>query len=270
MPRLIDIFIPYWGDFFLAKEAVDSVINQTSKNWRLIIADDCYPSQELQKYCKQLNHPQVTYIRHKKNKGITNNFNFCIDKAGSEYCVIMGCDDRLLPNFVETALGNIRSADFYQPNVEVINANGKVYLPLADRIKRMLRPKKTGTYSGEKLAASLCRGNWLYFPSIVWKTETLKKYRFDPKYKIAEDVVVELNMILEGASLYIDNSTTFQYRRFAESLSSKEKSKNGVRFQEESEVYNHFAKKFRDVGWYKAARSAKIRITSRLHQLLAN
>ena len=32
-------------------------------------------------------------------------------------------------------------------------------------------------------------------------------------------------MIIDGASLYFDTTETFQYRRFAESLSSKEKVK---------------------------------------------
>jgi hypothetical protein len=132
----------------------------------------------------------------------------------------------------------------------------------------MLQPKKSGVYKGEKLAASLCRGNWLYFPSILWKTSAIKKYGFDNSYKIAEDVVLELNTIKDGGSLYFDKYTTFHYRRFSKSLSSVEKSKGGVRFREESTVYNHFAKEFRAISWKKAALNAKLRITSRIHQYM--
>lgn len=266
----IDIFIPYWGDFELLQKAVSSVLQQTSTAWHLTIVDDHSPIKEAEAYYSGLKDQRITYIRHKENVGITKNFNFCISQAKEEYCVIMGCDDMLLPAYVETALSHIGSADMYQPQVDVINANGESYLPLTDRVKRLLRPRKPGFYAGEPLAASLCHGNWLYFPSIVWKTTLVQKYPFDESYSIVEDVVVELTAILNGAQLYLDSATTFQYRRFAESLSSKEKAKNGVRFNEEPAVYSHFSKVFNDAGWHHAARSAHYRITSRLHKLIAN
>lgn len=265
----IDILLPYWGDFGLFKQTVESVLAQTSSDWHLSIFDDHYPSLEAQAYCTSLNDPRITYLRHEKNIGITNNFNFAVTAARADYCSIIGCDDILLPTYVEVALRNIGPADFYQPGVEIIDADGNTHLPLGDRIKRILQPRKPGSYSGEPLATSLCHGNWLYFPSIVWKTSSLKRYTFDAKYKIVEDLVVELNLIKDGGALYFDkDNVTFQYRRFAESLSSKEKTKGGVRFHEEAEAYQQFATTFNQLRWHRAARAARLRITSRLHQLM--
>ena len=269
MKNRIDIIIPYWGEFSLLKQAVDSVLEQTSDAWHLTILDDHYPDETAKNYYSKINDKRITYIRHCKNIGITNNFNYAIKHASAPFCVIMGCDDKLLPNYVETALKNINEADFYQPGVQVIDAKSNVYLPLVDKIKRLLHPKKSCVLAGEKLAMSLCHGNWLYFPSIVWRTSTLKKYSFDPRYKILQDVIIELTMIIDGASLCFDSTETFQYRRFADSLSSKEKSKNGIRFNEEKEVYNNFANKFKDINWKKASFAAKTRITSRAHGLLS-
>ena len=264
----VDILMPYWGEFRFAKETVDSVLAQTDPDWRLVIADDCYPSNELAEYCASLVDNRITYIRHEKNLGITANFNFCVSQATAKYCVIIGCDDRLLPTYVERAISQIDDCEFYQPGVEVIDAQDAVYLPLVDRVKRILRPRKAGVYQGEKLATSLCRGNWLYFPSIMWRTETLRSHPFDPKYKIVEDVVVELNMIIDGARLMVDNMVTFQYRRFDESLSSKEK--GGIRFYEESSVYNSFAESFRKIGWKKASHTARLHLLSRMHDLFSS
>lgn len=264
----VDVLLTFWGDIELLKRAVESVLAQTEKDWRLMVFDDCYPSKETAKYFAALDDKRISYYRHKKNIGITNNFNFALNAAKAKYCVMLGCDDIMLPNYLETALTTIGGADFYQPHVDVIDGDGNVYLPLGDKVKRMLQPKKAGLYGGEKLAASLCTGNWLYFPSIMWKTKTIKKYGFDAKYKILEDVILELSIIRDGATLYFDKETTFQYRRFAGSLSSKEKSKNGVRFQEETDTYNYFADAFKKVGWKKAERAAKLHLTSRLHRLL--
>lgn len=269
MTAKIDILLPYWGEFKYFKETVDSILLQTNQNWRLAVYDDCYPSHEAGLYIKKLNDSRISYYRHKKNLGITANFNYAVRNASAEYCCIIGCDDILLPDYIERALNTIGSAIFYQPGVTVIDENSKQYLPLVDRVKQLLRPKKAGTYSNEKLAVSLCRGNWLYFPSIVWKTSVLKEYKFNEKFKIAEDVVVELDMIIDGHTLYVDNSPTFCYRRFAGSLSSKEKGKSGVRFDEEDEVYEYFSKKFATIGWHKAARTAKMRFISRLHRIVS-
>jgi len=264
----VDILLTFWGDVELLKKAVESVIAQTEQDWHLLVLDDCYPSDELAKYFANIKDKRITYYRHKKNIGITKNFNYAVEHAKAPYCMLLGCDDIMLPNYLETALKNIGSADIYQPSVDVIDGDGNVYLPLGDRIKRFLQPKKPGIYQGEKLAASLCHGNWLYFPSILWKTSTIKKYGFNDKYKIAEDVVLEMDIIKNGGVLYFDTTTTFNYRRFAKSLSSVEKSKGGVRFSEEDEVYDHFAAEFKKLGWHKAARAAAWRITSRLHRVL--
>lgn len=265
----IDILLPYWGDFRLLKKTVDSVLAQTSKDWRLMIFDDHYPSTEASDYYKMLNDPRITYHRHKKNIGITNNFNYALNIASSPYLIMLGSDDILMPNYVDTMLNNIGDADFYQPNINIIDKNDRVYLPLGDRIKKILRPSKQGIYKGEKLANSLCYGNWLYFPSITWKTDVIKRYNFDETYKIVEDVVLELNIIKDGGKLFLDNTTSFQYRRFTESLSSKEKVKGGIRFNEEAEVYKSFSKIFKSIGWNKAAFLAKLRITSRIHSLIS-
>ena len=264
----IDILLPYWGDFSLLKETVESVITQTETNWKLSVFDDHYPSDEAAKYFTSLKDDRIVYYRHPKNIGVTKNFNYALQQATAEYCILIGCDDRMLPNYVKNALDKIGDSDFYQPLVEVIGGDGKVYLPLVDKIKRLLQPKRSGQYGGEPLAASLCNGNWLYFPSILWKTTAIQKYGFNPKYTIAQDVVLEMNILKQGGKLYFDRTTTFQYRRFAKSLSSAGIS-NGVRFDEENQVYEGLSGDFYAIGWKKAALSANLRITSRLHQLIS-
>jgi glycosyltransferase involved in cell wall biosynthesis len=264
----IDILLTYWGDFGLLKKTVESVFAQTETDWTLRVFDDAYPTDEAKKYFATIKDKRVTYIKHEKNIGITNNFNFAVKSATAKHCVLLGCDDKLLPTYIEAALSNIGKADMYQPGVEIIDANDTVYIPVGDRIKNLLRPNTEGIYKGEKLAISLSTGNWLYFPSILWKTKTIQKYGFDIRYKIAEDLVLIFNIIKDGGILLLDNDVTFQYRRFADSLSSREKIRGGIRFNEENEVYSHFAETFKVIGWKKAALAARLRVTSRLHQFL--
>jgi glycosyltransferase involved in cell wall biosynthesis len=264
----IDVLLPFWGDVELLTIAVESVLAQTEPDWQLFVADDCYPSDEPEKYFKKLADPRINYIRHKHNIGVTANFNYVLDKASSPYCVLMGCDDKMLPAYIATALSRIGDAAMYQPGVEVINKEGRVYLPLGDRIKRTLQPHKPGNYQGEKLATSLCHGNWLYFPSILWKTDVIKRYGFNKEYGVTQDVYLQMNIIIDGGSLYLDKTHLFQYRRFNQSVSSREKS-TGKRFKEEARVYAHYAEVFKAMHWDKAYRAAKFRITHRLNKLIS-
>lgn len=263
----VDILLPYWGDFTLLKKAVESVQAQTEQNWKMLVADDCYPSDEAAQYFSTLKDERITYLRHQKNLGLVKNFNYVLSKATADYCVIMGCDDIMLPTYLETALDRIGDADYYQPGVSIIDEVGNTYLPLADRVKRFLRPRKPGFYSGEPIATSLAHGNWLYFPSILWKTATLQQYGFSNNHHNTQDVITELGIIRDGGSMYIDNTVTFLYRRSASSFSSK--AKNGTRFSEENATYTHIAKEFDKMGWKKAARAARLHITVRLHRLFS-
>ena len=263
----IDILVPYWGEFALLRKAVDSVISQTNQDWRLLIIDDCYPSDEAKKFYSKFADKRITYSRNKRNLGLVKNYNYALTQTSADHCVIMGCDDVMLPNYIETALKNIGDADYYQPAVNVINELDQVYFPLADRIKSFIRPNKPGLYSGEAIASSLCHGNWTYFPSITWKTATLKKYNFDEEKPNTQDVTTLLDILCNGGSMFLDNTVTFQYRRSASSFSSKAKS--GTRFSEENATYNELADRFEKMGWKKAARAARLHITVRLHQILS-
>lgn len=86
MKNRIDIIIPYWGEFSLLKQAVDSVLEQTSDAWHLTILDDHYPDEAAKNYYSKINDKRITYIRHRKNIGITNNFNYAIKHASAPFC----------------------------------------------------------------------------------------------------------------------------------------------------------------------------------------
>jgi len=263
----VDVLLPYWGDFKLLKKAVESVLAQTEQDFRLLIIDDCYPSDEATKYFTDFPDKRVIYHRHKKNLGLVRNYNYAINQVRADYCVLMGCDDIMLPTYLASALAKIGKADYYQPGVNVIDETGKIYLPAVDRMKKLLRPRKEGIHSGESIAVSLSHGNWSYFPSLLWRSATLKKYGFNQDQPNTQDLVTQLDIICGGGSLFIDNTVTFLYRRSASSFSSK--AKGGTRFHEENEVYNTLAKRFREMGWNRAARAARMHITVRLHQILS-
>lgn len=269
---VVDILIPYWGDPEYARQAVESVLAQRDPSWRLTVVDDAYPGTELAEHLKELAHPQVRYIRKDQNAGITENFRTCVRLAELPLTVVLGCDDRLLPDYVEQVIGAYRrfpDAAIIQPGVEVIDQTGMVVRPLVDRVKtNLIKPRGQGhrVLAGEQLAANLLTGDWLYWPSLAFRTERLQCYSFRDGFPVTQDLALIMDMVFAGEQLVTFDTICFQYRRHQQSASSVELI-DGSRFAAERQYFALAAELASAKGWRRAVRAAHTRLTSRAHAL---
>lgn len=268
----LDIFIPYWGDPGYMKETVNSVLSQTSDNWLLTVVDDAYPNLEIQEFVTGLKDDRIKYIRKEHNGGITANYRTCVELATEDVMVILGCDDVLLPNYVETisaAHERFPNAAIIQPGVQVIDENSVVVKTIVDTIKqRVVRPHGNGPQlvSGESIAANLMHGDWLYWPSLAFRTDRMRAVDFRDGFPIIQDLALIMDMIYAGDQLLIEPTVCFSYRRHSNSASSS-KLIDGSRFVGERDYFAVAAGQAGDIGWTKAERAAKLRLTSRAHAL---
>lgn len=268
----LDIFIPYWGDPGYMKETVRSVLNQDSDDWLLTVVDDAYPGDEIQRYMASIDDPRVKYIRKEQNAGITENYKTCVSLATEEVMVILGCDDVLLPNYVTVinrAHQRFPEAAIIQPGVQVIDEAGTVVRTLVDSTKQhIVRPRSRGPrlLSGEHLAANLMHGDWLYWPSLAFRTDKIRTVEFRSGFPIIQDLALVMDMVYRGDQLLLEPTVCFSYRRHSESASST-KLVDGSRFAGERDYFAVSAEQATLNGWTKASRAAKLRLTSRAHAL---
>lgn len=267
----LEIFIPYWGDPELLMVTVDSVRAQGDPRWTLTIVDDCYPDPSVAQFFAGERDPRIRYVRNAKNLGIAGNFQHCLDLASGDAVVFLGCDDVLHQEYVARThdlLSAYPTADIFQPGVRVIDAMGKEQTPLGDRVKRWLRPRtrEALVLSGEDLAVSLLRGNWLYWPSLVFRTASVQRHAFRQDLPIILDLALVLDMVTDGSSLVLDPVVTFAYRRHGTSLSGTALS-DGSRFEQDRRYFADAAAQMHRLGWRRAGRAARLRWTSRLHAL---
>lgn len=270
LPR-VDVMIPAYGDGPLLREAVDSVLAQDSPGWRLIVIDDGPPDPGLEAFLVGFDDPRVKYHHNPVNLGINRNFQRCLDEAGSELVVLMGADDRLLRDYVRTVATVARrnpEATWIQPGVRVIDASGEVVLPLADRIKRWISPRVDSerVLGGEFLAASLLRGDWMYFPAVAFRREVVVRYGFREGYNLVLDLDLFMRMLLDGRHGVYLRHACFEYRRHVASMSSGA-ALTGGRFEEELVYFAEIRDAALAARWRKAARAASRHLTSRLHAL---
>jgi glycosyltransferase involved in cell wall biosynthesis len=266
-----DIMMPFYGDFGLFRIAVQSVVTQTDRDWRLVIIDDVYPSTEPAEWAAALADERIEVVRNPKNLGVAGNFRRSVELARADYVTIMGCDDVMLPGYVARMRELTRrfpDVAYVQPGVDVIDGSGRSVVPLPDRVKRWYEPStdRPTVLEGAALATSIMRGNWTYFPSICWRREALEAHPFHTDLEVALDLQLQLEIVRDGGALLVDPEVTFQYRRHGGSVSSW-RADDGSRFAEEHLVLARAADWASTRGWKRAARAGHWRVSSRLNAL---
>ena len=267
----VDLLVPFYGDAALLRETVASVLAQEDPNWRLTVVDDGGP-ENVADWFAAIGDERVRYLRNPENLGVTGNFNRCLELVEHEVAVLLGCDDRLLPNYVDTvraAYAAHPDAGIVQPGVRVIGGDGEPVRTLVDEVKRRVyAPKVTGrrTLAGEELAVSLLRGDWLYFPSLAWRAEAVTAVRFRPELRVIQDLALLVELVVHGERLVVDDTLCFEYRRHAASESSAT-AFDGSRFTEAGEFFAATAVRLAEHGWPRAARVARRHVSSRLFAL---
>lgn len=264
----VDVLMPYYGDVPRMRAAVGSVLAQDDPRWHLTVVDDGAEAG-VPEWFASLEHPQVRYLRNDRNLGVTGNFNRCLALVEHELVVLMGCDDLLLPNYIRTVLAvhqDLPHATIIQPGVRTVDRNGEPTCGLVDMVKRRIyTPRFTGRLmlSGEDLAVSLLRGNWLYFPSLCWKAAALTSITFREDLRVHQDLAVLLELIQHGARLAVDDTVCFTYRRHAASESSQ-LALDGSRFVEAGTFFTEMAEQMAERRWPRAARVARRHLSSRV------
>jgi glycosyltransferase involved in cell wall biosynthesis len=264
----VDVMMPFYGDVAMMQDSVRSVLAQEDPRWRLTVVDDT-ADPAVPEWFATIDDERVRYLRNPENLGLTGNFNRCLELIEHELAVLIGCDDLMLPNYVGTVLAvhaDHPDAGIIQPGVRVIDGHGNETKTLVDEAKRRLyAPKFTGRTElvGEELAVSLLRGDWLYFPSICWRAEALKGLRFRPELRVIQDLALLIEMVVRGEKLVADDTLCFEYRRHDASESSAT-AFDGSRFTEAGEYFVGVADELAAHGWRRAARVARLHLSSRL------
>jgi glycosyltransferase involved in cell wall biosynthesis len=265
----LDVMMPFYGRFDHLKVAVRSVLDQTDPDWRLVVIDDRYPDEAPGAWVRSIRDERVVSVRNETNLGVTGNFRECVRLVENERAVIMGGDDRMHRGYVAhvaALAARFPDAAIIQPGVDVIDADGERHEPMADRVKALLRPSGHGprVLSGERLAANLLHGNWAYFPSLVWRSDLLKRFDFREEFEVVEDLALILEILLDGGELVLDDEVCFSYRRHRASVSAL-RGPDGAKFVEERALFDEMDERMRARGWTRAARAARLHLTSRLN-----
>lgn len=94
MPK-ISVCIPTYNSGEFLSEAIQSVLDQSFQNFELIISDNASEDNTTE-IVNAFNDSRIQYYRNKKNIGMYENFNHCLDLAEGEYIKFLCATDYLV------------------------------------------------------------------------------------------------------------------------------------------------------------------------------
>ena len=202
----ISIGIPvYNGEKFIRK-CIESVLQQTYKNFELIISDNA-STDSTSKICEEFlrKDNRITFVRQNKNMGQNWNFNFLLEKANEEYFVWVAADTIILPEFIEKNIAVLESQDKTVGCISKIKIDHtyvdkfKTEKKILKKVGLVYRPFDTLPITGnymERIRKYLKHFPWEMFYS-VYRTEALRE-SFVHDFFIGHDAGFVLNVLKHG------------------------------------------------------------------------
>ena len=112
--KTVSIILPNFNSVEYISSTINSVKNQSFKNWELIIVDDCSDIKTKKVLKKFDNNKKIKIFWFNKNKGAAYCRNFAIKKSKSKYLAFIDSDDIWERNKLKLQLEymNVNNLDF--------------------------------------------------------------------------------------------------------------------------------------------------------------
>jgi glycosyltransferase involved in cell wall biosynthesis len=104
----VSVLLSVYNDESNVLEAINSVINQTYKNWELLIMDDCSTDntyEVIDNFIKSNNYENIFLFTNEKNCGTYVSANILIQKSTGDYLIRLDSDDKYDLTILEQEAG---------------------------------------------------------------------------------------------------------------------------------------------------------------------
>lgn len=206
------IMSTYKEDEKLLRESIESILNQTYKDFEYIIILD-YPDNDVHKSVIEeyaLKDDRIHFYINEKNMGLTDSLNRGLSLCHGEYIARMDADDISLPDRLERQMKYLEKNhyDLIGGITEMINENGSLLYSI-----------KSVPTDPKKINKALRYSQCIAHPTWLGKKEVFEKnagYRHMP---LCEDYDFTLRAVLNGFVISNLNEPVLKYRMTSNSIS---------------------------------------------------
>ena len=178
MNPYVTVLMPVYNSEMYLKEAIDSILNQTFRDFEFIVINDG-STDSTSDIIKSYSDPRIIYLQNEKNCGVAKSLNKGLRIARGKYIVRMDADDISLPARLE------KQVAFMDANPE-IGVCG-TWLKTFGNGNDIWTPP--GTHDEIFVGIFFCYVN-TYHPTVIIRKDTIKDLQefYNEDFKQSEDV----------------------------------------------------------------------------------
>jgi glycosyltransferase involved in cell wall biosynthesis len=222
MKEKISIIVPMYNAEQFIERCIKSVINQTSKEWELILINDG-STDNTQEICERYTKFNNINVYCKENAGVSEARNLGIEMARENWITFLDADDELNNKYIENALEIIRARDSdiiigeinstvgqkYTINQDVIYQNSKLH-----KIIHNLITSESDNENYDSRILGFVIGK-------IYKKEVIESVRFQKDIKFREDMIFNLSAFLKATNILLTSKISYNYIINTQSASFK-------------------------------------------------
>ncbi len=188
MTPMISVLLPVYNGEKYLREAIDSILNQTYRDFEFLIINDGSTDKSVE-IIQKYNDSRIKLIHNKENMGLIYTLNKGLDLANGQYIARMDADDISLPNRLKLQVDfmeNHSNVGMLSGNVISIDSNSKVI------------SQKWWVDNNLPIEWLLIWENPIAHPSVMLRCKTLlgNKLIYNENKRHAEDYDLWCNMAL--------------------------------------------------------------------------
>ena len=219
---LVSLLIPtYNGEKFI-RETLNSVLDQSLKDWEVIVMDDASKDRTIS-IAREFNDPRIRVFANEDNVGAQANWNRGAERVSGKYFKLLPQDDLMTRDCLAKQVAILDSDK--NEDIALIFSSRQVIGPAGDnRMIRGFGNRSTGRYSaGEVVRSCLCSGaNLIGEPgSGLFRSELLKRIGpYSAEFPYVIDMDYWFRVLEYGDGYYISEPLT-SFRVSADAWSVK-------------------------------------------------
>lgn len=215
------MLLPVYNAAPFLRETIDSILNQSFRDFELLAINDG-STDESRSILLSYNDPRIRLIDNPRNIGLIATLNKGIAEAKGKYIARIDADDVAAPERLQKqyeALERDAGIAVLASFVALVNTDGEV----------------TGEWSTDRsttteaqIRSMMVRTNCIAHPSVMMRTETAKKYGYNPRQKGAEDWDLWLRILAGGHRIAKLPEVLLNYRIHPGSIMAGDKRKEAL------------------------------------------
>lgn len=211
---IISVIMPVYNADEYLSASIESILNQTYKNFEFIIINDGSTDNSEKIICSY-NDKRIKYIKYDSNLGYVARLNYGLSIASGTFIARMDADDISKPERLEKQLNFLN----LNPSIALV---GSCYEKIKDNINLGFKKQQQKPY---QLKFRLLFGSNIAHPTVMFRRELidLNRYFYKSEFSPAEDYELWTRLVMEF-ELYNMPISLLYYRIHSNQI-SKTKSK---------------------------------------------